>query len=219
MLTKSDPYWPGSQPAKHKFISEKSLEGGAPSHQSADRVGALFTFPQSTRTVKSKIGVSWISTSKSCEFLGEIPGWDVKATAAEATKVWNDEVLDSFEISDTRNATLLTMFYSALYRTALLPSNRTGENPFWEDFTGYYDDICRWLFVKASLTIQTLSGILSDVGSLWKFSSNPSWQPSLSTLSFQLGDMNASCQTDVLETTTVVYKVEAMLTTFSPMHM
>lgn len=38
------------------------------------------------------------------------------------------------------NHTQLEMFYTAMYHAHLLPSNRTGDNPYWESNEPYYDD-------------------------------------------------------------------------------
>jgi putative alpha-1,2-mannosidase len=92
--------------------------------------------------LKSKIGVSWISVDRACKFLQEIPTWDLNSTATQAVQVWENDILNKVDVFDKRNSTLLRMFYSALYRMSLLPSNRTGENPYWDDGVGYMDDIC-----------------------------------------------------------------------------
>ena len=123
-------------------MNASSLIGGPLGYQTPDRVGALFTFSPNTSTIMSRIGGSWRSVDRACQVRSALPSWDVKETAKHAVEAWDNEVLSKIEISDTSNRTLLVMFYSALYRTALLPSNRTGENPFWDDGVGYVDDIC-----------------------------------------------------------------------------
>ena len=137
-----DPYWPNTTSATATFVNANTLTGGPPGFGNADRIGAVFTFPSNASTVMSKTGVSWISTDKACQFLEEeIPDWDMQALTSQAETAWVDQVLSKIQVNDTRNDTLLTMFYSALYRTSLLPSNRTGENPYWDDEVGYVDDI------------------------------------------------------------------------------
>jgi putative alpha-1,2-mannosidase len=140
-----DPNWPNATSASHTFLNGASILGAPRGYSIADRVGALFTFPSNRSVVKSKVGVSWISTEKACAFIDELNTWDLNVTAQAATKIWEDEILNKIEVYDTRNTTLLTMFYSAMYRSALLPSNRTGENPFWDDGVPYVDDICKFL--------------------------------------------------------------------------
>ena len=117
-----------------------SLAGGIPGYQYANRIGALFQFGSNGTAVRSKTGVSWISTDKACQFLDEISGFDLNATAAAVESAWTTNVLSKIQVADQSNSTRLEMFYSALYRTHLLPSNRTGERPYWESDEPYYDD-------------------------------------------------------------------------------
>jgi putative alpha-1,2-mannosidase len=138
-----DPNWPNATSASPTFLNGASITGALPGYSNADRIGSLFTFPSNSSVVKSKVGVSWISTDKACAFIDELGTWNLQDTAQAATKTWEDEILSKIEVYDTRNTTLLTMFYSAMYRSALLPSNRTGENPFWDDGVPYVDDICK----------------------------------------------------------------------------
>jgi putative alpha-1,2-mannosidase len=86
------------------------------------------------------VGISWISTEKACQFIAdEIPHWDLDTTVSQAQEAWNTEVLSKIEVK-TENITQLEMFYTALYHGHLLPSDRTGENPYWESDEPYYDD-------------------------------------------------------------------------------
>jgi putative alpha-1,2-mannosidase len=49
------------------------------------------------------------------------------------------------------------MFYTALYHTMLMPVNRTGENPLWENNTPYYDDFYAiWDTFRSSNPLITL---------------------------------------------------------------
>ncbi|KAM5491161.1 hypothetical protein MaudMau93_002184 [Microsporum audouinii] len=133
----SDPY--DVVRGEARLSSQQTIIGGREGYQYADRVGAVFEFPSNTTTVKSKVGVSFISTEKACQFMDEIRSWDLNDTVNDAKNRWNTEVLSKVTTSDT-NTTRLTMLYSALYRSHLLPSNRTGENPHWESTEPYYDD-------------------------------------------------------------------------------
>ncbi|KAM5450465.1 hypothetical protein McanMca71_006965 [Microsporum canis] len=133
----SDPY--DVVRGEARLSSQQTIIGGREGYQYADRVGAVFEFPSNTTTVKSKVGMSFISTEKACQFMDEIRSWDLNDTVNDAKNRWNTEVLSKVTTSDT-NTTRLTMLYSALYRSHLLPSNRTGENPHWESTEPYYDD-------------------------------------------------------------------------------
>lgn len=87
----------------------------------------------------SKVGISWISTDKACQFLDEIPHWDLNTTVKAAETQWNEQVLSKIDVTTT-NETQLEMFYTGLYHSHLMPSDRTGENPYWESEEPYYDD-------------------------------------------------------------------------------
>ena len=96
----------------------------------ADRIGALFEFPANATTVRSKVGVSWISVDKACQFVAsEIPTYNLNDTVDAAKATWNSDVLSAITTTDLNNQTRLQMFYSALYKSHLLPSDRTGE--YW----------------------------------------------------------------------------------------
>lgn len=116
------------------------MEGGLTGYAYSDRVGAVFSFPEDVKTVKSKVGISWISADKACQFINdEIPHWDLDTVVDQAKGRWNEEVLSKIDLR-TDNTTQLEMFYTALYHAHLMPSDRTGENPYWVSDEPYYDD-------------------------------------------------------------------------------
>lgn len=84
--------------------------------------------------------MSWISVDKACQFATEIQDYDINSTMSAAKRTWNTEILSKIQVADTSNASRLELFYSAMYRAHLLPSNRTGENPIWRSDEPYYDD-------------------------------------------------------------------------------
>ncbi|XXH03797.1 hypothetical protein Hte_010203 [Hypoxylon texense] len=135
----TDPYWPNTTDVKPSFTNRTWIEGGTVGYQYADRIGALFEFPSNVTTVKSKVGLSWVSTDKACQFLDEIPHWNIEEVRDAAKETWNADVLSTIDITTT-NETQLEMFYTAMYHSHLLPSNRTGENPYWDSGEPYYDD-------------------------------------------------------------------------------
>ncbi|KAI1798496.1 glycoside hydrolase family 92 protein [Daldinia bambusicola] len=135
----TDPYWPSTKNATATFTNDTSIDGGVVGYQYADRVGALFEFPSNVTTVQSKVGVSWVSTDKACQFLDEIPHWNLEHVRDAAKNRWNSDVFSKINVTST-NHTQLEMFYTAMYHAHLLPSNRTGDNPYWESDEPYYDD-------------------------------------------------------------------------------
>jgi putative alpha-1,2-mannosidase len=171
----TDPFWPNATNAKHTFINGTSITGGTIGYQYADRIGALFEFPSNATTITSKIGISWISASKACEFLdSEIPHWDLNTTVSQAKETWNSEVLSKIDVQ-SKNTTRLEMFYTALYHAHLLPSDRTGENPNWESDEPYYDDFYTlWDTFRCLHSLYTLilpsrqEGIVRALIDIWR---------------------------------------------------
>ncbi|KAF6843497.1 alpha-mannosidase family protein [Colletotrichum musicola] len=126
-----------------KDRTSKELEeyGDKKSYESrTKKVGAIFTFKDAT--VKSRVGVSFISASQACENVNsEIPADKTMDSVRKATRdAWNVEVLSKVRTSET-DVTKLNQLYSALYFMNLLPTNKTGENPLWKSEEPYYDDV------------------------------------------------------------------------------
>ncbi|KAL6151520.1 hypothetical protein ACJBU6_10498 [Exserohilum turcicum] len=103
------------------------------------RIGGVFTFEEDS--VKSRVGISFISTEKACANLEEIaPDTEIEALADAAKSKWNNKIFNKLQISSS-NTDDLALVYSSLYGMFLIPSNRTGENPAWNDGEPYYDDV------------------------------------------------------------------------------
>lgn len=107
-----------------------------------------------TSVVESRIGISHISVANACGYLeAEVPTTASFADIVEQAKQeWEAKVLSTVQVVDddgnnattstSQNDTLKTMLYTALYQMALMPTDKTGENPVWtsnETFP-YYDD-------------------------------------------------------------------------------
>ena len=109
-----------------------------------NRVGALFTWSNaSTSTVKSRVGISFISADKACTFKNqEIPSWDLTDTVTAAVQEWNEDVFSKIRVPThpSQNRTNLVLLYSNLYLMHLMPSDRTGENPLWSNDEPSWDD-------------------------------------------------------------------------------
>lgn len=135
----TDPYNPSQLNAQPEFSDMSSVSGGPTNYLFGKRVGAVFSFDSAD--VKSKVGISWISEEKACQFKEEeMPGWDLKEITTNAKNIWNDEVLSKITTTDLSNQTQLEMFYTGLYHTALMPTDKTGQNPHWETEEPVYDD-------------------------------------------------------------------------------
>ncbi|KAK8855730.1 secreted glycosidase [Apiospora arundinis] len=171
----TDPYWPNTTDVKPTFTDSTVIQGGTVGYQFANRIGSLFEFPANISSVSSKVGISWISAEKACRFLEEIPSWDLNATVQAAKDEWNTEVLSKIDVQ-TDNQTQLEMFYTGLYHSHLLPSDRTGENPNWQSDEPYYDDFYTiWDTFRCLIPLTTLilpkrsTDIVRALIDIWRF--------------------------------------------------
>ena len=108
----------------------------------------------------------------------EIPSYDLNATTAAAQKAWDTQILNQITLGSdaAQNNTRTTMLYSALYRSHLLPSNRTTENPNWDTlgeptFDDYYTawDTFRCLnSLYLLLSPDTESQIVRSLIDIWR---------------------------------------------------
>jgi predicted alpha-1,2-mannosidase len=130
----------------------KSVNG-----QANNRAGAWLTFePKAGRPVMMKIGISFISVEQARRNLAaEIPGFDFAATHAAALAKWN-QALSKVELKSA-TPEQEQLFYTALYHTMLMPTDRTGENPLWKSAEPYYDDYYAiWDIFRTSGPLLTL---------------------------------------------------------------
>jgi predicted alpha-1,2-mannosidase len=103
-----------------------------------------------------KIGISFISVEQARRNLAaEIPAFDFAATHTAALLKWNN-ALAKVEIKGA-TAEQRQIFYTALYHTMLMPTDRTGENPLWKSAEPYYDDYYAiWDIFRTSGPLLTL---------------------------------------------------------------
>lgn len=73
-----------------------------------------------TEDVEIKVALSMTNNEKSTLALQEIDHWDFEKTRTRASQLWNSE-LNKIEIV-TQDKSLKTVFYSALYHTAIAPT-------------------------------------------------------------------------------------------------
>ena len=130
--------------------SKEEVDNGSPT-------GGYFTFNNKKGDqVKMKVGISFISTGKAKQNIErEIEHWDFNKVKNDAEEEWNRKL--NTIIVRTQNEDQKKIFYSALYRTMLMPVNRTGENPKWTSSIPYYDDFfCIWDTYRATHPLLTL---------------------------------------------------------------
>ena len=113
--------------------------GSASSSTGSTRVGGVFSFNDTE--VISRVGISWISTSKACQYVDdELDEASFESIVDDAQAEWEETVFSKVTTTTT-NETSLTLLYSSLYFMHLIPTNQTGENPGWESDEPYYQDI------------------------------------------------------------------------------
>lgn len=121
------------------------------------KTGAFLYFDDKQTSLDMKVGISFISPLKAKQNIDkEIPHWDFDQTLAETREKWED-LLSRIEIDKRSSLKYKRMFYTALYHTMLMPVDRTGENPLWENDGPYYDDFYAiWDTYRSSSPLITL---------------------------------------------------------------
>jgi predicted alpha-1,2-mannosidase len=122
------------------------------------KTGAMMFFEGlKDQKVAMKIGISFISSLKAKQNIDlEIPHWEFEKELAETQQKW-DRTLQRVEVDIDAPVENKIMFYTGLYHTMLMPVDRTGENPLWENNTPYYDDFYAiWDTYRSSSPLITL---------------------------------------------------------------
>ncbi|GAA4300196.1 GH92 family glycosyl hydrolase [Aestuariibaculum suncheonense] len=123
-----------------------------------EKTGAMLFFDDlSGKIVNMKIGISFISSLKAKQNIDkEIPHWDFEKELVETQLKWED-LLSRVEVDSEATTDQKTMLYTGLYHTMLMPVDRTGENPLWENNGPYYDDFYAiWDTYRSSSPLITL---------------------------------------------------------------
>ncbi|MBK5091251.1 GH92 family glycosyl hydrolase [Burkholderia sp. R-69927] len=91
------------------------------------------------QVVQLKVGISFISEDQARRNVKtEAPGWSFDTVRNAAVDAWNQS-LSHIRISGATDSQR-RQFFTAMYHTMLVPSDRTGENPLWKSSEPYYDD-------------------------------------------------------------------------------
>jgi predicted alpha-1,2-mannosidase len=123
------------------WLNSQLTPGSKPAHgEPGSSTGAWLTFAGTAdRTILMKIGISFISIAQARQNLAaEIPAFNFDAVHAAALAQW-DKALRTVELKG-ETPEQAQIFYTALYHTMLMPTDRTGENPLWKSTEPYYDD-------------------------------------------------------------------------------
>lgn len=133
------------------------ISGAKSQYDSGEKTGALLRFAQGTDTLRVDIGISFLSERKARENLQTaVSGKSFEEIRASLLGEWN-ALLSKIRLHPDTPDRLKRMFYTALYHTMIMPSDRTGENPLWTDPVPYYDDFYAiWDTYRTSLPLITL---------------------------------------------------------------
>jgi predicted alpha-1,2-mannosidase len=124
---------------------------------SDESIGATFNYDTTIhQLIQAKVAISFISIDQARKTAQEeAPGWNFDATRLASVEKWNQS-LSMIRIkgeSDSKRR----QFYTAMYHTMLMPSDRTGENPDWTSTEPYYDDYYAiWDTYRSSSPLLTL---------------------------------------------------------------
>jgi predicted alpha-1,2-mannosidase len=121
------------------------------------KTGVWLSFHTHARQViRVKIGISFLSLAKARQnAISEIPGFDFDHVRATAERTW-DEALQPVSIEGA-SADERQQFYTAMYHTMLMPTDRTGENPLFDSQEPTYDDFyAMWDTFRSSSPLLTL---------------------------------------------------------------
>ncbi len=139
--------WKGEKIYKHQKIQVDT----------GDKTGTILFFDGENDDIQMKIGISFLSPLKARANIDhEIPHWDFNQTLHQTQQKWED-IFNRLEVNDDASDELKTMLYTGLYHTMLMPVDRTGENPKWENNGSYYDDFYAiWDTYRSSSPLITL---------------------------------------------------------------
>jgi predicted alpha-1,2-mannosidase len=103
-------------------------------------MGVAFTLPtHAAQVVQAKVGISFVSTEQArSNVQQEAPGWNFDRVRVASVSAWN-QALSKIDLHGETNSQRV-QFYTAMYHTMLMPSDRNGENPLWQSTEPYYDD-------------------------------------------------------------------------------
>lgn len=143
---------------------------------SGEQTGAVMHFASDADTLNVRIGISFISELKAKENLELYTGGkSFDNIHAELLDSW-EKLLKKIMIDPKADTKLKRMFYTALYHTMIMPVDRSGENPLWNDLgEPYYDDFYAiWDTYRSSSPLITLidaereAEIVKALINIWK---------------------------------------------------
>ncbi|KAK4146043.1 glycoside hydrolase [Dichotomopilus funicola] len=121
--------------------------------------GAFVRFNSAAEPILARTATSFISVERACEHAErEIPDFDFAAVSEAATDLWREKMSPIRVSPDKVDGSMLTNFYSGIYRTMVNPQNYTGENPLWASDEPYFDSFyCLWDLFRSQLPLLTIT--------------------------------------------------------------
>ena len=115
----------------------------------------------SSRNIKVKIAISFVSAEKATEFLkSQIPAFDYDAVKESAKSEWR-KIFEAIDIK-TDDTALLRRFYTAMYHMHVQPRDRVDDHGTWDDFHTVWDSWKTNFPLYALLYPEKLSSIIDS---------------------------------------------------------
>ena len=132
--------WQSSRGAFTRTVGVGASGGGDTRKSLDDRLGTYATFDtRANAVVQLKLGVSFINIEHARRNMEtQLPSWSFDGARAAARAQWA-EALHKIDVEGGTDEQRRT-FYSALYRTHVMPHDLTGENVWWQSSEPHYED-------------------------------------------------------------------------------
>jgi len=150
--------------ADHPFAATATWKGVRIDHKamsqtdSGEKTGVLLAFAPGVTEVNVRVGISFVSERKARQNLEAYTAGRSFDQLLKANRDGWNRLLSRIELGPRTPDREKRMFYTALYHTMLMPSDRTGENPLWTDpGVPYFDDFYAiWDTYRTSSPLITL---------------------------------------------------------------
>jgi predicted alpha-1,2-mannosidase len=143
-----------------KYVTWKDgvLSSASTQYDSGTKTGAAVTFDGKDAEVQLKIGISFVSELKAkANIERDMAGTTKFDDVLNGTLSKWEDVLSRITIAQNTPEKYKRMFNTGIYHTMLMPVDRTGECPLWNDPQPYYDDYYAiWDTYRCSFPLITL---------------------------------------------------------------
>ncbi|KAK1755840.1 glycoside hydrolase [Echria macrotheca] len=121
--------------------------------------GAWVRFKSGDSPILVRMATSFISVARACSNAEEeIPDFDFTRVYDAAEAAWREKLRPIRVSTKGVNSSVVTNFYSGIYRTMINPQNYTGENPLWSSKEPYFDSFyCIWDLFRSQLPFLTIT--------------------------------------------------------------